>query len=821
MGVSMDLLMQDVRYGLRRLAPSPLFTVLAVLIVGLGIAANTVVFSAVNAVLLRPLPFADPSRVVNVYQHSDEGQPQSSSFPAYQAIASRRDVFSGAAAMFYTTVNAETDFGIRPSLVEFATSSYFPVLGLGVAHGRWIASEEDVATAGPVAVVTDHAWRTRFGADESLVGRTIRLGGSPVTIVGIGPESYNGFASGVAVDFWLSVSAIGPVQGFSQVLERPQDHWFMIRARLREGVTIAQARAAMDSVSADLGTRFAGLDQTRRIEVLPARTVRIHPALDRVIVSAATLLMAIVGLVLALVCSNLAIMLLLRGAGQQREISIRMAMGAGRVRILRQFLTESLVLSTAGGVVGCIAAMWLLKVVSSTDMPAAAGLLNSTASGLVDLSIDFRVLAFAIALSIVTGVAFGLAPAVRAVKTDAVGVLSGASAVPHHVALRYAMVSFQVALSIVLLTGTGLVIRSTLQMARVDLGFDSARLAIVTTSALQAGYQGPDGRRVYQELQTRLAAIPGVQSVVRTTRPPLGRGPTNTLVIEQYISPTGTNTAEVSSAVVSADYFDGLGIPVLHGRAFRPQDDRAAPPVAIVNEAMARRYWGTSNVVGRRYGYDGVPDSWVEIVGVAADVKVGTLTEKPEPQLYRPWDQQGMFSASFIVRASGNPSGLIATIGRVVRDYDSKLPIMQLVTVNDHVDQQLLVPRLGASILVGFSLTALVLAGLGLYAVVAFAVRERTKEMGIRIILGAGGPGVVWVMVRGVMLTVGVGLAVGLLAALGAARALSSVLFNVSPSDPATLIVVTVVLTLVAAVAAWIPALRATRVDPAVVLRYQ
>src|SRR4030095_6672994 len=423
MGVSMDLLMQDVRYGLRRLAASPLFSVLAVLIIGLGIAANTAVFSAVNAVLLRPLPFADPDRVVHVYQHSDEGQPQSSSFPAYRAIASRTDVFSGASAFFYTTVNAETDFGIRQSFVEFATSSYFPVLGLSPARGRWIAAEEDVPTAGPVAVVSDHAWRTRFGSDPGIVGRTVRLGGAPVTIVGVGPSSYNGFASGVAVDFWLSLSSIGPVQGafFVQMLGRPQDHWFMVRARLRDNVAIAQARAAMESVSADLATRFAGLDQTRRIEVLPAQTVRIHPSFDRLIVPAAALLMAVVGLVLALVCSNLAIMLLLRGAGQQREISIRMAMGAGRVRIVRQFLTESLVLSTAGGVVGCIAAMWLLKVVSSTDMPAAAGLLNSTASGLVDLSIDFRVLAFAIALSIVTGVDFELAPAVRAVKTDALG----------------------------------------------------------------------------------------------------------------------------------------------------------------------------------------------------------------------------------------------------------------------------------------------------------------------------------------------------------------------------------------------------------------
>ena len=259
-----------------------------------------------------------------------------------------------------------------------------------------------------------------------------------------------------------------PVQGafFVQMLERPQDHWFMIRARLREGVTIAQARAAMDGVSAELGTRFAGLDQIRRIEVLPARTVRIHPAFDSVIVPAATLLMAVVALVLALVCSNLAIMLLLRGASQHREVSIRMAMGAGRGRILRQFLTESLVLSAAGGVVGCLAAVWLLRVLSATDLPAAAGL--------VSVSIDFRVLAFATALSIVTGVAFGLAPAVRAVKTDAVIVLSGASASRPRVALRYAMVAFQVALSIVLLMGTGLVIRSTLQMSQVNLGFNSA-----------------------------------------------------------------------------------------------------------------------------------------------------------------------------------------------------------------------------------------------------------------------------------------------------------------------------------------------------------
>ena len=279
--------------------------------------------------------------------------------------------------------------------------------------------------------------------------------------------------------------------------------------------------------------------------------------------------------------------------------------------------------------------------------------------------------------------------------------------------------------------------------------------------------------------------------------------------------------AEVPSAFVSPGYLEGLGIHIVHGRGFRPQDDAMAPPVAVVSEAMAQRLWGTTDVVGRRYGHDGAPDSWVQIVGVAADVKVSSLTESPQPLVYRPWDQAGSPVASFIVRTAGNVSDLTGTIRRVVRDYDSKLPIMQLTSVDDYVDQQLLVPRIGAGVLAGFSVTALLLAALGLYAVVAFAVRERTKEVGIRIALGARGPRVIWTMVRGVLFTVATGMAIGLIAAMGAARAASTVLFNVSPGDPATLVVVTAVLTLVAVAAAWIPARRATRVDPAVALRDQ
>ncbi len=811
----MDLFIQDVRYGLRRLTASPLFSVMAVLIIGLGIAANTAVFSAVNAFLLRPLPFSDPGRVVHIYQHSDEGQPQSSSFPAYRAIASRTDVFAGAAALFLTSVNAETDSGVRQSRVEFVSTSYFPVLGLRPSSGRWFAPEEEVSGSAPVAVVSDHAWRTRFGSDPGLVGQTLRLGGSLVTIVGVGPIAYNGSATGLAVDFWLPLSALGPVQGpfFVATFERPQDHLFQIRARLRDDVTIAQARAAMDGLSTELGTRFAGLDQLRRIEVMPARSVRIHPTLDRALVPAATLLMGVVGLVLALVCSNLAILLLLRGASKQREISIRMAMGAGRSRIVRHLLTESLVLSSAGGLVGCLAAISLLNLISATDLPFG--------SGLARLSVDAGVLAFATVLSIATGIAFGLLPALRAVKTDASAVLGGASAIRQPVVMRYGMVAFQIALSIVLLTGTGLIIRSTQQMSRVDIGFDTSRLVMVATNAVQAGYSPDDSRRVFTEIERRLAAIPGVESVVRTSRPPLAPGPTNTLIIEGYVSPTGTNTVEIPGAVVAPGYFERLGISIVRGRALRPQDDQSAPPVAVVSEAMARRFWGTLDVVGRRYRHDGQPDSWVEIVGVSANVKVTSLTEDSQPQVYRPWDQTGWPVASFIVRTARNPLEVVGAIGAAVRGFDSRLPMTQLVTMDDYVDRQLLLPRVAAGVLSGFSFTALLLAALGLYAVVAFAVGERTKEIGIRIALGAGRLGVVWTVVRAVMVTVTVGLAVGVLAALGAGRALSAVLFNVSPSDPATLAVGIAVLSMVAIIAACIPAMRATRVDPAAALRYQ
>jgi hypothetical protein len=312
-----------------------------------------------------------------------------------------------------------------------------------------------------------------------------------------------------------------------------------------------------------------------------------------------------------------------------------------------------------------------------------------------------------------------------------------------------------------------------------------------------------------------------VQSIVRASVPPLGRRPTNTLVIPQYVSPTGTNTVDVPGAFVSANYFSALQIPILYGRAFRPEDDRNAPAVAIVSEGMARRYWGRSNVAGERYRYDGAPDSWVEIVGVARDVKVSTLTESASSMYYRSLEQQGSPNVAFLVRTTGDPKTLAATLGKVVHEVDSRLPVLQQSTIEEYLAQQLVIPRLGAGILAGFSLVALGLAALGLYAVVAFAVGERARDVGIRMALGARAPHVIWTTIRGVMLTVGIGLVAGLMLAAGAAQGMRSILYNVSPTDGATLAIVTALLAIVAVLAAVIPARRAARVNPLVVLRYQ
>ena len=815
----MEALIQDLKYAARRLAGSPLFTTMAVVIIALGIGANTAIFSGVNAALFRPQPFENPDELVHIYQDSDDGEPNSTSYPAYRDIVGYRNLFSDVAATFDFVVNLQTNDGIRPALVEYATASYFPMLGLRPSAGRWFDTEEDEIGAGGFAVVGYLAWETHFGRDPNIIGQTVRLNGAPVTIVGIGPEAYNGMVSGVAVDYWLSISSLLPVGGnFSAgMLERRQDHWFQVRARLEPGVTSAHAQSAMDALAARLAEEFPNLNQGRDITVFSSRDVRVHPSVDGMLLPASAGLMAVVGLVLIIACSNLAILLLVRGASRARDMSIRLAIGASRAQLIRGFLSESVLLSAAGGVLGYAVAAWTLQLVMRYQLPLGAPVA-------LDVGLDSRVLLFTVVLSLVTGIAFGLAPALSASRTDVISTLrddsENLSLGRRWLGLKNALVVFQVAVSVLLLVGAGLFIRSLTNAEGAEPGFSVVDVAFLETNAMQAGYGFEEGQVLYRTLLDRVRSTPGVVSAAIASAPRIGGRGSSTMIVEGYVSPDGTGAVELPFGFVGAGYFETLRIPLLHGRSFTGEDRADSRRVVIVNETLAQRYWGTADVVGRRIRHQSAEDSWMEIVGVVGDTRVREVVEPARSVFYKPFDQSQTSTVSFLARTSGDPAALVTGLRSTLRNLDAAVPVLRAKTMSDHIGESLIMSRISAAFLSGFSVLALSLAGLGLYALVASAVSQRSREVGIRMALGARSPQVVWMIVREVMTIVGVGLVAGIGLSLVAMRGLTGLLYQVSVGDPATLLGVTVVLAAVAFFATWVPARRAAHVDPVVALRH-
>ena len=817
----MNSLLRDLKYAIRRLTKAPVFSLTVVLIVALGIGANTAMFSFVNAMLFRPQPFENPHELVDIYQDSDEGDPVSNSFPAYRDMTEYTDVFAGVAASYTNRLSFQTQDGVRPAIGEYVTANYFAVLGLKPLMGRWFEEDEGLPGAAPVAVLSHGAWQSKFGADPEVIGETIRLNGAPVTVVGIGPVGYNSLSPAVVIDFWLSLSCMPSVAGnfAAGTLERRQDHWFIVKARLNPGVTASQAQASMNGLANRLAADFPNLNQGRDITVFASEEVRIHPRIDPFLLPGASLLMAVVGLVLMIACSNLAILLLVRGASRAKDLFIRMSLGATRRQLTRHLLTESLLLSAAGGLLGYVIAAWALRLITAFEAPLPLPVT-------LDLILDYRVLAFTIFLSLLTGIGFGLAPALKATRTDLVSTLRDGgdplSSSRGWFSLKNALVVFQVAMSFLLLVGAGLFIRSLTNAQSVEVGFNVDNVAILKTDATHAGYSRAEAQGFYKELLHRIEAIPGVESAARAARPPVsGRGGSSTLILEGYQSPSGTGAVEVAWAYVGPSYFETLQIPILHGRGFTEADHEETVPVAVINETMARRYWGSLEVAGRRFRYQADEDSWVQIVGVARDTRVVNVVEDPRDLFYRPLEQQPTSAVSFLVRSSQNPSSLLAPMRRELRQVESRLPLLEAKTMAEHLGDSLIAPKAGAALLAGFGILALGLASMGLYAVVAFAVSRRSAEVGIRMALGARAKQVVWMMASEVMALVGVGIALGLGLAFLATRALAGLLYGVSATDPLTLISIGVVLTMVALAATYLPARRAARTDPMESVRCQ
>ena len=819
----METLFQDLKYALRGLAASPGFTLMALLLLGLGVGANTAMFSLVDSFLFRPHPWKDLDQLVWIYQDSDSGEPTSTSFPAYRDIASHQRLFSQVAAMIESRGAAQkTETGVlRGITFSVVTSNYFQILGLEPVLGAGFGPSSDQIGSPPTAIVSHRTWQRDLGGDRNVIGTPVVLSGSSVTIVGVGPPGHKGVFPGVDIDYWLSISAAGPVGGdfYERTLERREDHWFQVLARMRPEVSRGQAQSAMSLLAERLATDYPELNAGRKISVFSARDVRIHPSADPALRPGAAVVMGIVGLVLLIACANLGNLLLARSSRRTRELAVRQAMGATRQRLIRQLLTESFVLALGGGALGVLISQWAGRLLAS-NQPALPVPIT------IEFSFDFRILVFTLGVSLLTAFIFGLAPAVRVSRCDLLPNLKTSEVnraeagrtrwYPDWLNLRNSLVIGQVAASLVLVAGAGLLIRSLINSQQVDLGFAPERLAVLGADVREAGYQGESARQFSDALKREVQALPGVESVTRTSRLPVSpRGGSSTLTIEGYQPAVGTGAAEVIFSVIEPDYFTTLGIPFLHGRPFSDFDRVGADAVSIVNRAFAERYLGNSDAVSRYFSFQSLPDSRVTIVGVVENSKVRSPQEASTPVFYLPLGQGGSPSRFFLVaRSATDPAEIAGLMREALFALDPDVPIYQLGSMPDHVAQSLEVPRSAAKFLVVFGMLALLLAGLGLYSVVAFLAAQKQAEMGIRMALGATRWGVILLFMRKTMSVVLAGLILGLGLAALLTPVLRSLLFNVPAIDPLTYGVVTVVLVAIAALATYLPARRASRVDP-------
>jgi len=813
---------RDVRYGARMLANSPGFTLIVVLTLALGIGANGTIFSLVNALLLRPLPVDKPDQLTAVYTSDfSSGDYGGSSYPDYVDFRDRNDVLEGLVAYqprpFSLSVNNVTEraFG------EVVSGNYFSVLGVKLALGRGFLPEEDrVPGTHPVVVISHQLWRGRYGGDPGVIGRSLTLNGHPFTIVGVAAENYSGLIRGIGETLWVPAMMTDQVSPGRRSLTSRGDRGWLLMGRLREGVTIGQARAAFRLIAEHLyrawPREWANIRQeSRAISLLPESEARVMPQFRLPLALFMALLMAVVGLVLLISCANVANLLLARAAGRRKEIAVRLSLGAGRGRLIRQLLTESLLLAAAGGAAGLLLAVWgadlLMAFKPPVEFPIA-----------IDVSLDWRVFGFTLGASLVTGLLFGLAPALTASRPDLVAALKDGAGGAGRGRLRGALVVAQVALSLLLLICSGLCLRSLRNAGAIDPGFDADDLLALSMDLGLQGYDEAAGRNFSRQLLERVRALPGVESASLAEYLPLGMGGSRRgITIEGYTPRPGEST-EVGSSAVAPGYVETLRIPLLRGRAFGAEDRPGAPGVVMVNEAFARRYWPGQDPIGKRIemginNSNGAPR--LTVVGVVKDGKYVTLGEEVTPFFYLNLAQRYEAAPTLVVRTRGNPFDDLAAVRREVGALDRHLPLYDVKTVRQHLGLALLPARLAGSALGVFGLMALVLAAAGIYGVMSCAVAQRTREIGIRMALGARVVDVLKLIVRQGMRLVVIGLVIGLLAAMALTRVMASLLYGVSATDPLTFTLIAALLTVVALLACWVPARRAAKVDPLVALR--
>jgi predicted permease len=816
----MDTLLHDLRYALRTLAKAPVFTAVAVLTLALGIGANATIFSLVNAVFLRPpVHVAEPERLVALYTSDYSGPVYgASSYPDYEEFAKQSDVFAGVAAFKPAFVSVgEGDASLRTG-AQAVSGDYFRVLGTRAARGRLFTADEAGAGAPGVVVLSHSLWR-RLGSEPGIVGSAIQLNGQPVTVLGVAPEGFTGTLRGIGTDVWVPIEQARRLSlGVADLNARGSRGLFVV-ARLAPGVSVAAAQARMTVVARQLlaayGDRWSDLKgEGRRITVLSERAARVPPQARGPALGFAALLLVVVGVVLLICCANVAGLLLARGTARGREIAVRVSLGASRRRVVRQLMTESLVLAGAGAVVGLLVALWATDLVLGVELPVPVTIA-------LDFTPDARVLTFTAAAAAITALLFGLLPALRVSRADVSSVLKGdaSRSFGGRARLQGALVAGQLAMSLLLLVGALLTIRTLRHAAAMDTGF-------VTRDVLLASVEPPPGVRdslsaTALALRERVASLPGVRAVTWAGNAPLGVESANRMgvTVEGYRPGQGEDM-EIHYNGVGPGYFATLGVTLLRGRDFAESDRSGAPPVAVVNESFARRYWPGQDAIGKRLSVLGPDGPWAEVVGVARDGKYVSLAEAPRPFMYLPALQLPS-GVVLHVRTPGAPRGLGAAVRREVARVAPGWTVTSLRTMEEHVGQSLLPERLAGGVLSLFGALALALASVGLYGTVAYAVAQRTREIGVRVALGARQGDVLRLVLRRGVRLIAAGLALGLPLAWGASKGLAAVLPGVHATDPLTFAGASALLALVALAATYLPARRAARVNPMVALRYE
>jgi len=810
----METIIKDIRYAIRGLLQRPGFTAIALITLALGIGANTAIFSVVNAVLLRPLPFSDPEQLVIVWEDAAfAGFPRNTPAPAnYADWKTQNQSFVDMAATAEKSFNITGDGEPERVTAHAVTANFFPLFGVPPLLGRGFTPDEDRPGGNKVAVLSYSLWQTRYGGDRQIINHDILLNGEKFSVVGVMPSGFQFLDKEVRLWVPLALSA--------EELANRGGHYLNIVARLKPGVGLSQAQADMNAVMRRIvnDNPRETFDGKLGAIVIPLRDQLVSDARGSLVV-----LLVAVAFVLLIACANVAGLLLARAVGRRREVALRMALGAGRARVIRQLLTESLLLSLVAGVLGTLLAYWSFSFLQGL-VPAEMALSTS-------LTLDTRILVFTILVSIVTGIVFGLVPALQAARVDLNEALKqGGTRTTSSGRLRSALIVFEVALSVVLLIGAGLLIQTLFQIFQQYWILKPEKVLTLRTELPRAKAKDPQQRNQFlQQVLERVEHLPGVESAGYTTSIPLSwKGGTNGFYPEGLKAPVPGMAYDANHRQVSANYLQTMNIPLRQGRYFDARDNAQAIPVAIVNETMARQYWPGENALGRRFKL-GDPDDkdapWIQIVGVVGDIRQMGLDEPVKTEMYFPYeqikDQSWYTPRDLVIRTSSETSSLVGAVRQVIREVDPDQPVSNIATMSEVLSTEAAERRMGMIMLVGFAALALLLASLGIYGVLAYFVTQHTSEIGVRQALGATPRNILFlVLKKGMGLTL-LGIVIGLAGSFALTRLMSSLLFGVKASDPLTFVTVPLVLGLVALFACLIPARRATRIDPLVALRYE